>query len=483
MPISEFEKQARLYFKLISTVDTETRFDLKAQLNAWKLISSGIVANPNVFLRMIDFEAMEAHKEANYSNDLDERLLQKLHSLKELMVIQGPPGTGKTTHIKMFCKDILSNNPRARILISSQSNDAVDNVLVGLLSDNFKMVRVAGNYNKVDGALKDICLPNIIDNLKKVTKERPHLLQYITNVKSFKRDLILNNNISGVTLSEIGLCGLKVGDYFDYVIVDEVCKATLPELMVALCYAKKVVLIGDPCQLPPVFSSEIYDSKSDSEVEYLIDHPFINFIFDKIDYDSKDFLNKQYRMPNMVGNFVSKEFYNGELENGKDCDFPNAIVWLDYNGKKHPAIFESGSLKNEFEARTVLMILDEIRHDNDICKNTLLDNKKIDILIISPYKSQVDLIREKLRYFHENSFNIKIGTVDSFQGQSGDVVIFSATRNYHMTDFFKKPQRVNVAISRVKLRLYFICDSPFVLISDVDYLKELYKISSKKTVN
>ena len=40
---------------------------------------------------------------------------------------------------------------------------------------------------------------------------------------------------------------------FDYVIVDEAAKATLPEIMVPLVRARKAILVGDHKQLPPVF--------------------------------------------------------------------------------------------------------------------------------------------------------------------------------------------------------------------------------------
>jgi superfamily I DNA and/or RNA helicase len=43
---------------------------------------------------------------------------------------------------------------------------------------------------------------------------------------------------------------------FDVVIIDEVCKATLPEILMPLTIAQKAVLVGDPKQLPPVFCSE-----------------------------------------------------------------------------------------------------------------------------------------------------------------------------------------------------------------------------------
>jgi ATP-dependent RNA/DNA helicase IGHMBP2 len=49
---------------------------------------------------------------------------------------------------------------------------------------------------------------------------------------------------------------LNSTEMFDYVIIDEVCKATLPEILMPLTAAKKAILVGDPKKLPPVFCSE-----------------------------------------------------------------------------------------------------------------------------------------------------------------------------------------------------------------------------------
>ncbi|HPX76071.1 MAG TPA: AAA domain-containing protein [Bacteroidales bacterium] len=61
-----------------------------------------------------------------------------------LTVIQGPPGTGKTTVITEIVFQILNKNPDAKILITSQTNNAVDNVLDNLLEKEIPIVRLSG---------------------------------------------------------------------------------------------------------------------------------------------------------------------------------------------------------------------------------------------------------------------------------------------------------------------------------------------------
>ena len=59
---------------------------------------------------------------------------------------------------------------------------------------------------------------------------------------------------------------------FDVAIIDEVSKATPPELLMSMMSAKKTILVGDHRQLPPVFSEhentmqELIEQKEDIEI-------------------------------------------------------------------------------------------------------------------------------------------------------------------------------------------------------------------------
>ena len=65
--------------------------------------------------------------------------------LKIFFSFEGPPGTGKTSVITEITLQILHKYPNDKILISSQSNVAVDNVLTRLsrvASKEIKCVRI-----------------------------------------------------------------------------------------------------------------------------------------------------------------------------------------------------------------------------------------------------------------------------------------------------------------------------------------------------
>jgi superfamily I DNA and/or RNA helicase len=90
--------------------------------------------------------------------------------------------------------------------------------------------------------------------------------------------------------------------------------------------------------------------------------------------------------------------------------------------------------------------------------------------VISPYSKQVQCIRTELSNrnhmtrYHVNAQNVQVGTVDSFQGQETDIVIFSAVRSNPTKElgFLRDPRRLNVAITRAKRGLILVGD-PTVL--------------------
>ena len=67
----------------------------------------------------------------------------------------------------------------------------------------------------------------------------------------------LSSNVVGMTCNRVGAYSFQTSlEMFDVAIIDEVCKATLPEILMPLCISHKAILVGDPKQLPPVFCKD-----------------------------------------------------------------------------------------------------------------------------------------------------------------------------------------------------------------------------------
>lgn len=404
----------------------------------------------------------------------------------KFFLIQGPPGTGKTTVIKELIHQQLNKNEDSRILIVSQSNVAVDNVLKGLDPNRFKFIRCATLGKVIDDKIKDFTYDNQCElyNLslnqpaknKRVEELRDKWKNFILNQpKEILADIILSGyQIIGATC--VGLENRTFGlgsSEFDLVIIDEAGKALIGELLIPINRAKKVVMIGDHKQLPPVvdpllFSNNKYSTGNNIEVDDIIEDDNKDDFFDKsIFYRlftsmpdcSKVMLNTQFRMPKVIGDLVNM-FYDGQLLTGANClskiplMLDSHLIFIDMSDESnYKEMNGNGSPRNPKEVEVVLLIIKKIRE-----QGIINSNKRI--VVITPYKGQKYEIFGAIRS-HKEIKNVVVDTVDAFQGDEEDVVIFCSTRAITPTKYFSTPERLNVAFSRTKNTLIYIGSSQY----------------------
>ena len=218
----------------------------------------------------------------------------------------------------------------------------------------------------------------------------------------------------------------------------EVIRLELPE-------TDNLILIGDPNQLPQIKNGIHPNNNGLSTMEYLIDnHRTIP--------ESKGlFLNKTFRMHSDVNSLVSNYFYNDLLTNHKITD-RRTLKLRDKNIKSSGIQFISvphiGNTQASFEEVEKIHELVNVLQDGEIIiGEELRPITASDILIVSPYNSQVYELQKSL------GKDYKVGTVDKFQGQEAPIVIVSLTAsNYEEAprgiDFVLNFNRINVAISR-----------------------------------
>ena len=87
---------------------------------------------------------------------------------------------------------------------------------------------------------------------------------------------------------------------------------------------------------------------------------------------------------------------------------------------------------------------------------------KISIGVLSPYNDQIIILRDLLEETKLASiYNIEISTIDSFQGREMDIIYISLVRSNEVGEvgFLSDTRRMNVAMTRAKLRLVVIGDS------------------------
>jgi superfamily I DNA and/or RNA helicase len=436
---------------------------LARQLRTIERVRYAAVLNPNVLIEFINPSDKSSPNAEPCENVLELNDSQKMAvefalGNADLSLIQGPPGTGKTQVIAEICMQLYRKNPDIKILVCSETHIAVNN-LISRISEYEHSIRIVRIRDKEQSGALDKFSPEAIigaynewlleecknHEITKIILET--LFDY--EDKSLEKALALSANITGMTCNRVNAYEFESSsEMFDVVIIDEVCKATLPEILAPLTIAKKAILVGDPKQLPPVFCSDEIEIIRSIEKSNLLSHQYIDELFSKS--ANMAILNTQYRMTNQIGDLIGTLFYEGKLKNGRNTDGDKDIFWLDYAPteiwpRKETSNTEFPKIYNLDECKIITYILKEL----DIRSNPMTS-----VAVIAPYRYQVIMLRELLQMDSFRNLNISIDTIDGFQGKECDVVVFSLTRTVGSSRFLADARRLNVALSRARDKLY-----------------------------
>lgn len=443
--------------------DVGEKIKIDRQRRILEEVRYAAVLNPRLFLEFINPTAMplfssNAMKYNLELNDSQKRAVSLAMSDSILSLIQGPPGTGKTQVIAEICLQLHQANPNVRILICSETHIAVNNLISRLAehSDTIRIVRIRDKEQ--DGSSDDYSPEAIIkgyvswlrENLE--NKELAELISETVSKyedPSLEKALALSSNIVGMTCNRVGAYTYGTSrEVFDVVIIDEVCKATLPEILMPLAVSKKAVLVGDPKQLPPVFCSEELDIIRSIENCHLQKYMYIDRLFSL----SKcvTLLDTQYRMAKSIGSLVGELFYSGKLINGRTSENSGKVMWLNYNPSQCWPVLADDDQQQIYNLDECTIV------SSLICQLDTESNKEQSIAVIAPYRSQVNRLRKIIRTLNSRHVSIRVDTVDGFQGKESDIVIFSLTRTHGSYRFLADVRRLNVALSRAKDYIYMI---------------------------
>lgn len=254
---------------------------------------------------------------------------------------------------------------------------------------------------------------------------------------------------------------------FDLAVIDEAGQIAAPNLMVPLVRARRAVLVGDHVQLPPFAEQKLADWAQDEgpALADLVTKSVFELLFPHAPDGSRQMLNVQRRMPRVIGEFISDQFYGGRL--GTDTERPDRdelfaapLAFVDtaelpaaHRRERHPRPGEpwpDTSWVNDAEAR---LIADLVAY---------YDARKSDWVVIVPFSAQEGRVSTLLaeRLGDEERAASRVASVDSFQGGEHDTVILGFTRsnNRGSVGFFSDVRRSNVAFSRARQRLIMVGD-------------------------
>ncbi|KAI3647657.1 hypothetical protein MP228_007878 [Amoeboaphelidium protococcarum] len=296
----------------------------------------------------------------------------------------------------------------------------------------------------------------VIEQITQLKSRRDNDRKLMDSLQLTYRKQILNQ--AQVICTTLGFSGHDnfnlIDGGFNYLIVDEACQAIELSTLIPLKYqVNKCILVGDPKQLPPTIISEDakkygYDQSLFSRMQIACPH-------------SVHLLNVQYRMHPDISKFPIQMFYDGLLQDGPDMLRLSTRKW--HADQSFPP-YQFYDVGKSAEEKSGTSLVNRAEADAIMAKFIQLCSSYPDIGfsgligIITPYKMQKVYLQNMFRRkFGPEILNaVNINTVDGFQGQEKDVILFSCVRanSRQAVGFLADERRLNVGLTRAKSSLW-----------------------------
>jgi len=389
---------------------------------------------------------------AAQSESLDEALNQEQqlaveHALlaDDLFCIHGPPGTGKTRTLVEIVRRATAAGES--VLVCADSNQAVDNLLVGSSTadeTDERSLHAYGQHGVGEFTLNRVNAGNA---------NRDIVGRYSS--VSGRADVVAATNNSAATLARD----------FDLLVLDEATQSTCTASCIPLVRADRAVLAGDHRQLPPYSAHEAPPASTYGHS--LFEHLYADGgVYEGVGLQ----LQTQYRMHRDIAYFSNKQFYDRTLRNGRSVDpLPDRPPIEGFNvGGSVETVDHSKA--NATEARLVTHIVDDL----------ISTVPPEEIGVITPYTAQCDQIRETLAAHLADATAITVDTIDSFQGSERTAIILSLVRSNGDGDIgflgrpVDGPRRLNVALTRAQRYCAIVADWHTLRYESTDKCTECY---------
>ncbi len=412
-------------------------------------------------------------------------------SAEDIALIHGPPGTGKTrTLVELIIQAVRQGE---RVLATAASNTAVDNLAERLVDAGLSVVRL-GHPARVSPRIEAHTMDALLEKeedynlasrwMREAREIRNRIERKISRgelpradrltlkeearglmhdarrqLKGAQETILDRSQVICATAAgaDSGLLGKR---RFDTVVLDEATQAVDPMALVALSRARRVVMAGDPMQLPPTVIDQEAERAGLGET-----------LFARLYEQKRDslltMLTIQYRMNETIMTFPSEQLYGGALvaaDKNRAHRLEEIVGVASDPLRPHPLIFldTAGTGWNEVKAQDDPSISNPeqaARVAAEVSRLLGRGLKPADIAVIAPYYAQVRKLRDLLSEAHQNG--LEIDTVDGFQGREKEAVIVDLVRSNDdgQIGFLKDIRRMNVALTRAKRFLLVVGDS------------------------
>lgn len=355
--------------------------------------------------------------------------------------VQGPPGTGKTQLLRSVVS--LAVNSGLKVGVAAFTNAAVDNILSRVVGEAFEnsWIRVASPGR----VRQDLYHPD---------------LQKTSFVAEGFYGNALSAGLIGTTLHKLVFS--KKTPQFDLLVIDEAGQVPVYFWPFIQRMTKRLILVGDQFQLPPVLSGGKKHLCHDNIFSF-----FVN--------SETPMLETQYRMRREIQEWSSNRFYKGKLK-------PHVSVSnRDYYAHSPAFVADSFIAQRQFLSSSSNTSRAEANFIADkIQRLTVFKEDLGSVGVICPYRSQAGVVNAALqsKLGVEAASRVLVDTVERFQGQEKEAIFISFGGSGRTEDdlrFLSDPRRLNVAVTRARSRLYCLFDQSLLQNSKNVATKDLHE--------
>jgi len=366
------------------------------------------------------------------------------------LAVQGPPGAGKTYLAGKLIAHLVGTG--RTVAVTSTSHKAVENVLRAATSA----------APTLPAAKRPKKAPE-----KDVPWEQPKDNRGLARWRAEHTD----GHLVGGTAWTFANEAIRA-EPFDVLVIDEAGQFALADALAVSMCARNLVLLGDPQQLPQVVQGTHPAGAEASALGHLIGDN------DVIPPSLGYFLDQSRRMHPAVCEPVSRLSYAGLLH-AHPCAAERSIDGIDAGLYLASVDHRGNTTRSVEEAAAVVDIVRSLHGRKWTDSSGVRPLGDEDILVVAPYNLQARVVTRALEV--AGFPDIRVGTVDRFQGQEAPVVITTMTSSSAVDlprglDFLLSRNRLNVALSRAQAVAVLVC-SPKLVEADIRTVDQMRLVS------
>ena len=357
------------------------------------------------------------------------------------LAVQGPPGTGKTyTGSKVIAR--LVNEHGFRVGVVAQSHAIIETLLERIVDDGVPPGQVAKAPKDKNSDPGYTIIPK-------------------TGMAAFLAERGDEGAVVGGTAWDFSNTGRVERQGLDLLVIDEAGQFSLASTIAVAAGAKRLLLLGDPQQLPQVSQGAHPEPVNTSALGWVMDGDAV--VRPEYGY----FLDRSWRMHPAVAAPVSQLAYAGQLASASGTE-QRSIGGVDAGVHIVSMRHRGNATQSLEEAVEVVRIVREllgrefIDLNPDAMPRPLVES---DFIVVAPYNAQKQLVLDTLAA--AGFGGVPVGTVDNFQGKEAVVSITTLAASSGRDaprgpEFLLLQNRLNVAISRAQVAAFLI-HSPALL--------------------